>query len=354
MARKRRKRKGYVGQTRKQNQKTQKILINYTKEESFWFTGTKDAKLYGKIWSPNDEWEQLRKEQKESIRPRAVVHIVPGATDHIGRYEKLAKELNEIGIVVSGLDLRHCGHNEAGGTASLQQYGWDDTLADIWKYSNFLDERFQNIPRFVLGFSLGSFLVRDYFRQYEDPVDGIILIGTGTRNGLLMDYRTTIIDLQIQKYGFDTASQLTDKWTYKFNNKYFENNKSDLDWFCSDDEELQKVLLDKKCKKSVSSGLLWQTLHAIKRVNSKHTYERYNKWIPILLMSGEKDPIGEMGIGLEKIKEKMMKCGIKNVQILGKFENSRHDLLHEEKSGDAAIARKHIKGWILQKLNNNF
>ena len=73
----------------------------------------------------------------------------------------------------------------------------------------------------------------------------------------------------------------------------------------------------------------------------------YNGWdtsLPILLISGQEDPVGDGGKGVQAICSRMMKSGMENVTIK-LFPGARHDLLHEEKNG-AEAARKWIAAWI--------
>ena len=66
--------------------------------------------------------------------------------------------------------------------------------------------------------------------------------------------------------------------------------------------------------------------------------------LPILLISGQDDPVGDGGKGVQAIYNRMKKTGMENV-TLKLFPGARHDLLHEEKSG-AEEVRKLIAEWI--------
>ena len=68
--------------------------------------------------------------------------------------------------------------------------------------------------------------------------------------------------------------------------------------------------------------------------------------LPILLISGQDDPVGDGGKGVQEISRRMKKSGMENVTIK-LFPGARHDLLHEEKNG-ADAARKYIAEWIKQ------
>ena len=95
--------------------------------------------------------------------PKLLFQITHGMTEHMGRYERLAEKLTEQGIVTAGFDLPGHGRNPGRpDCASFGEIGWTQTLADMQAFSEQLTSRFAGVPLILMGFSLGSFLVRDY------------------------------------------------------------------------------------------------------------------------------------------------------------------------------------------------
>lgn len=66
--------------------------------------------------------------------------------------------------------------------------------------------------------------------------------------------------------------------------------------------------------------------------------------MPVLLLSGQDDPVGDSGEGVQCVYQQMSKAGMKNV-TLKQIANARHDVLHEE--GEAA---KLICSFVLENL----
>lgn len=83
----------------------------------------------------------------------------------------------------------------------------------------------------------------------------------------------------------------------------------------------------------------------MRRTGKKNTYEKWDKTVPVLLLSGQNDPVGDFGKGIERVKKGMDQAGLKNVQV-HLFPNARHDLLHEEKSGNAKKAIDVLINWM--------
>ena len=278
---------------------------------------------------------------------RAVLQITHGMTEHIGRYDALAEALTACGIAVCGFDLRGHGNNPGDpACASFGAGGWDASLEDMHLFSDVLDARFPDTPRFLLGFSLGSFLVREYLNRSDDPLAGAILFGTGHQPGFVLSVMTAIVKTQVKKAGFDRTTPLVENLSFGTYNKKFAPNRTPSDWLCSDDAQLDAYRADALCRPSISSGLFLQLLESMKRTGRPEIYAGVNRELPVLLLSGEDDPVGDGGNGVRRVENAMRGAGMKNVTVK-LFPGARHDIFHEEKSGTAEEVRTLLGDWIL-------
>jgi alpha-beta hydrolase superfamily lysophospholipase len=209
-----------------------------------------------------------------------------------------------------------------------------------------LQERFPGAPHYMLGFSLGSFLLREYLTRYPDEgeIAGAIIMGTGHQPGWLLSIMMGIVKEQIKKAGFDKTTDLVRQLSFGTYNQKFKPNRTAADWLCADETELDKYLADPLVRKDISAGLFWELLGSMKRTGSAFEYDGWDTSLPILLISGQDDPVGDGGKGVRAIYNHMKKTGMENVTIK-LFPDARHDLLHEEKYG-AEAARKYIAEWI--------
>ena len=301
--------------------------------ERFTFTGCGGAKLSAEVWTPDGQ-------------SKAVLQIAHGMTEHIGRYDKLAEMLTAQGVVVAGFDLRGHGRNSGDShIASFGEGGWEKSLEDMHLFFIELEKRWPGIPHFMLGFSLGSFLLREYLGQYDDKVTGAIILGTGHQPGLVLSIMCAIVKSQIKKSGFNGTTPLVQKLSFDTYNQKFKPNRTVSDWLCADEAQLDLYIKDKLCREHISSGLFWELLSAMKRTGAKDAYQNWRKDMPVLLVSGQDDPVGDSGKGVQCVEAAMRKAGLKNVQMK-LFPGARHDLLHEEASGSAKEARGLISEWM--------
>ena len=279
-------------------------------------------------------------------QPKIVLQIAHGMTEHIGRYDKLAETLPAQGVVVAGFDMR--GHGRNSGDAHISSFGegsWEKSLEDMHLFFAELEKRYPGVPHFMLGFSLGSFLLREYLNRYDDQVAGAVILGTGHQPGLVLSIMCAIVKSQIKKSGFDGTTPLVQKLSFETYNQKFKPNRTPSDWLCADKAQLDLYIKDALCREHISSGLFWELLCAMKRTGNGDAYRNWRKDMPVLLISGQDDPVGDSGKGVQRVDAAMRKAEMKNVQMKF-FPGARHDLLHEEVSGNAVEARKLIIEWL--------
>lgn len=303
------------------------------KTEIFEFTGNNGTVFPAVLWLPEEEI-------------KAVLQITHGMTEHTGRYEAFAEYLSIRGIAVAGFDLRGHGKNTGDpNVASFGEGGWDASIGDMRLFFERLEQRFPEIPHYMLGFSLGSFLLREYLGKYPEGVAGAIIMGTGYQPGWLLSIMMGIVKGQIKKAGFDNTTDLVKRLSFGTYNLKFKPNRTAADWLCADQEALDKHLADPLVRKNISSGLFWELLGSMKRTGNADTYKTWDKGIPILLLSGQDDPVGDSGKGIQRVFAQMKKANIPNVTFQA-FPGARHDLLHEEANG-AETVRRCIVDWLV-------
>ena len=180
---------------------------------------------------------------------RAVVQIVHGVSEHIGRYDRVARWLSERGILVCGED--HLGH---GKTASPGEYGyfskhdgWTLVCADVRKLRQLQGEKYPGIPYFLLGHSMGSFLARTYLCRYPGELSGAILSGTGQEPPALVAAGKAAAGLLCTLQGGNRVSPLIYKLSLGAYNDKFKPNRTRADWISRDEAEVDRYLADPLC-----------------------------------------------------------------------------------------------------------
>lgn len=124
--------------------------------------------MYSKGWAPEGE-------------PKAVVCLIHGLGEHIGRYEHVGAAFVDTGYAMLGFD--HRGHGRSGGprghapSAEAYYKDMDAILAEAAK-------RYPSAPRFIYGHSLGGFLSLAYALNRKPDVRGMIVSSPGLMTAL--------------------------------------------------------------------------------------------------------------------------------------------------------------------------
>jgi len=104
---------------------------------------------------------------------RGVVIVVHGLGEHAGRYEHVARQLNEWGFAVRGYD--QCGHGESGGPRGSLPTDTRllDDLADIIDSTRLRMSK--QTPLILLGHSMGGLVVGRFVSLGIRVVEGLIM-----------------------------------------------------------------------------------------------------------------------------------------------------------------------------------
>jgi len=129
---------------------------------------------------------------------RGVVVLVHGLGEHAGRYEHVARQLNEWGFAVRGYD--QCGHGESGGARGSLPTDTRllDDLADIVDSTR--ARMSKQMPLIVLGHSMGGLAARAWLAamQGDARVCHVVTIGTPHRGTWLGQFSAVPNGMQMR------------------------------------------------------------------------------------------------------------------------------------------------------------
>lgn len=282
---------------------------------------------------------------------KMILQIAHGVTEYILRYEKLANYLTTKGILVVGND--HLGHGTSIIPNSKAMYfgpigSWNNVVKDIDKCREIISNEYKKIPYCLLGFSLGSFAVRTYLIDYPNKVDATILIGTGDKNILLIKIAEFMANMEAKKHGEENSTPIIRNLTFETYNKKFAPNRTEFDWLCSNNKSIDEYTKDPLRGGCMSSGLFREMLSGMKYTSKLENIKKMNKNMPILLLSGSMDPVGDFSKGITQTYHKFKKNNIKDIR-LKIYPNLRHDILNEKCYQDIY---NDIYNWLNEKIIN--
>lgn len=262
---------------------------------------------------------------------KAVVQIAHGMAEYSDRYARFAEQLTAAGYAVYAGD--HRGHGSTAVAAEDEGYftdhaGWATVVDDLHHVTERAKSEQPGLPIFLLGHSMGSFLARSYAARFGDELDGMILTGTGGDPGLLGKVGALVASVEGRIRGRRHKSTLLNTLTFGQYNKAFQPNRTEFDWLSRDDAEVDKYVADARCGNVFTSGFFADLLSGIGEINSDETVSRVPKDLPIHLVSGSMDPVGDRTKGVQQVAAQYRRLGVDDVTT--KFwPDARHEVLNE-------------------------
>ena len=264
--------------------------------------------------------------------PKGVVHICHGKAEHIGRYKWLISELNNDGYHVISID--HRGHGKRikdkddVGKFSDNKNGWEMVVNDFETLINDTKNSFPNLKQFVLAHSMVSWIALSMLKN-ELSIDGLILSGSSKFPKLLIAAQKLIIKVDILFNGRKKINNIMETLTTKRFNNYFKPNRTASDWISTDKNNVDNYVQDELCGYKVTNGLWVDMAQGIEDAFKINDYNNINKNIPVLIISGSEDPVGEFKKGVISLHH-FLRNFFTNINIKI-FEDERHEVFSGNK-----------------------
>jgi alpha-beta hydrolase superfamily lysophospholipase len=261
---------------------------------------------------------------------QGVVLIVHGMAEHIERYDEFANFLAENGYIVYG-------HNQRGHKGSIQSdddYGYmsaDDNffilVSDVDEIVDKLAKEYQDLPLYLFGHSMGSFVAQRYAQLHGKKIDGMILSGSSKYSKPLLLSGTVLSWLVRKIKGPRHRSKLLYNLIFGAFNRKFRPTRTDADWLNTVPAEVDKYITDKYCGGILTAAFYHDFLRCLKELNAN--YDLIPKDLPIMIISGEKDACGGLSKLIIKLYKKFKQLNIFDLTFK-LYPEARHEIIHEK------------------------
>lgn len=268
-------------------------------------------------------------------QPVGFFQVVHGMTEYIGRYERFMTEMAEHGWICFGHD--HLGHghtvNDAGELGFIAHENGADLLQrDVKKVADTIIKHYtpagKRMPYVLMGHSMGSFVVRLAVEKKYVAPDRLIVMGTGGPNPVA-GIGLVLIKIIKKMRGERHISKLLDNVAFgNYNDAWGGGTDLDTDpWLTSIESVRMRYYADPLCSFKFTASAMGDLVTLTKEANRKEWFTNMPKNIPVLLVAGQDDPVGDFSEGVEAVHEKLLKAGVRSEMKI--YENARHEILND-------------------------
>ena len=288
------------------------------KNEFFYPSADGKTQIHGVEWLPDGE-------------VLAVLQIMHGVAEYILRYEAFAQYLTEQGFAVVGHD--HIGHGQSVANGAQPLYfgpkgSWNWVVQDVHCLRQRMGQKYSGKPYFMLGHSMGSFVLRTYLICHPGSVDAAVIMGTGQQSAQMTGSGQKLAQILGVCGAEDRPNDLVSKLVFGPYNKQFAPNRTQFDWLSANPENVDRYIADPLCGGKPSLGLFREMMWGLSFIREPENLQKMDVNTPILFIAGEKDPVGSNGRGVTRAYESFRKAGVLDVSLL-LYPEMRHEILNE-------------------------
>lgn len=309
------------------------------------------------IWLPDSTYTR-----------RGIVQIIHGMSEHIGRYDHFARFLAGLGYVVFGHD--HIGHGKSASSANdlgclPLQGGKDILVEDVLRVREaFLKESdlklssltaspkkptetqssHTELPLFLFGHSMGSYIARVIAARYPQNTAGVVLCGAGNQPAFVAKIGTILTRVVAAVKGQEYRSPLLYSLVSGSFISAIDDPRTEFDWLSTDPKVVDEYCADPLSGVRFSAGGYATLTDLVSEAVSKDCAEATPHDLPLLFIAGEEDPVGSKGKGVQKAARCYRASGVKDVEVV-LYPGMRHEVLNE--SGKMTVYSD-VEAWLTQ------
>ena len=280
---------------------------------------------------------------------RAILQISHGMVEFVERYEGFASFLAKEGILVTGND--HLGHGES--IRSKEDYGYFAEengnavlIKDIHRLRKMTEEQHPGVPYFMLGHSMGSFLVRQYLCCYGKGLAGAVVMGTGHHPRAELAAALGLTKAMAKAKGWRYRSSLVDMLAFGSYAKSIKHSRTNRDWLTKDEKIIDDYIAEERCQFMFTLNAYHNMFLGLYKLTNPEYLDRMPKELPVFFVSGAMDPVGSNGKGVLKVYTEFKEIGMKHLD-LRLYPGDRHEILNET---DKEKVYDDIRNWMEKQL----
>lgn len=273
----------------------------------------------------------VRYRPEDAGQIRCILQVVHGMAEYVERYEEFAAYLVERGFVVTGDD--HLGHGKSVGQGGKQGYFCEQDPAtvlvrDVHRLKKLTEELYPGVPYVLMGHSMGSFITRNYLCRYGTGISGAVIMGTGMQPKAVLDMARLVAGIQKLFCGSGHVSRLLDRLAFGGYGRGITDRRTAFDWLSRDRERVDRYIADPMCGFTFTVNGFGALFELVLRLYSPENLAAVPRELPVFMVSGDADPVGDYGKGVRRAYDSLVAAGLTDIR-LKLYPGGRHELLNE-------------------------
>lgn len=283
---------------------------------------------------------------------KAILQITHGMVEFIERYTTFAEFLTEKGYMVVGHD--HIGHGDS--VASKDDWGYfcegcpsDILIEDMHKLRTMIQEDYPDVPYFMLGHSMGSFMLRKYLAVHNADLRGAIIMGTGFIPENMTSLALKLTGFVTTLFGSKHRSKLIQSLAFGADYKGFDmtGENPENSWLTKDVEIVNAYYNEPRCTYMFTVNGYKGLFEAVNFSCNPENAAKIPKKLPLFIVSGAQDPVGGLGKGVKDVYDMYKEAGMLDLTYK-LYENDRHEILNET---DKDVVFEDLLAWMNVRID---
>ena len=293
--------------------------------------------------------------------PKAIVQIVHGMAEHSARYARLAQALTENGYAVYADD--HRGHGKTALKREdlghfADESGWELVVGDQLSLLDEINARHPDVPVFLLGHSLGSYIARGAVisllarprARFDRRGSGwAALLLSGTSHDAPFNYQASRVLAAAERLrlGRRARSFLLRAFSTDHFNRKIAGPRTPVDWLSRDPAEVDKYVADPLCGFESSTQLWWDVLTGLIEICTPRNIAKLPHDLPVYVLAGEADPLNSRLADIRKLQRAFEAAGHSELTVRV-YPGARHELFNETNRDEVT---RDLITWLDQQLS---
>lgn len=283
-----------------------------------------------------------------ACKPNGIVQLIHGFGEHSRRYIHMILAFLDAGYIVAADD--HVGH---GKTAMVNNVwgDWGDKgchtmMEDEHTLKKIVCEKYPNLPYFLFGHSMGSFITRDFIAKYGNELNGATICGTtGIFRGA-KEVKEKLKEIIDAGHGEESDPNIVSSlmgWMCERCGEVQIGNE----WICHDPYVQKDHAQDPfdAFTRPTSNRSIYDFIQMMLVIEETQWAKKVPTKLPIYNIAGDQDPVGEYGLGVCQVSNWLIETGHHVTTKL--YSGYRHEI------HNYAEIKNEVEAGIIEFMNSN-